>query len=314
MNRLAGLVVFAISSLVVSPAWSQANGEHSSTDAAATAEAPPRPGAEPADGTPPATAVPDSGDRGQAAEINPYATSLIVPADAQNSGPRNLLGIAAGVGTLGLGLQATYVLNRHFTGRAQINGFHYSHGVVYEDTPYQADFKFLSFGLLGDWYPLAGIPVAGKLRFTAGAYANFTRIGLNAPCLETGCHISVLYITAPGIPGTPPGELNGELKFNKFSPYAGFGVGQTLPGGRLHISFDLGVLFQGKPKFHLTATGTGTVHDSTNPDPNYHPTVDLSNIYVQENLYDDRQGIQDRVNHFQFYPVIALSVGYWFKW
>jgi len=241
------------------------------------------------------------------------------PAPAAEPAPSasHWLGVGANVGTNGVGVGAIYIVNRHFGARAQFNGFDFQHTVSYHQTNYDADFKFLSLGLLGDWYPLGGIPIWGKLRITAGAYANFTHIQLNADCTTngSGCNVGSLFIGNPssGSNGSPPGQLTADLKFNRFSPYAGIGIGQTLPGTRLHVGFDAGALFEGKPKFTLQAKGVAAVYDNSNGGVETDNVNLATDPNVQTNLGYEQGGTQDRVSHFRIFPVISLTVGYWFR-
>jgi len=244
----------------------------------------------------------------------------VVPAAEVEPPPpraRHLIAVTGNVGTNGVGLGAMYILNRHFSTRAQFNGFDFQHTVSYHQTSYDADFKFLSLGLLGDWYPLGGIPIWGKLRISAGAYANFTHIQLNAGCTTngSGCNVGDVFIGNPssGTNGSPPGQLTADLKFNRFSPYAGIGIGQTLPGGRLHVGFDAGALFEGKPKFTLQAKGVAAVYDNGNGGAETDNVNLATDPNVQANLGYEQGGTQDRVSHFKIFPVISLTVGYWFK-
>ena len=61
------------------------------------------------------------------------------------------------------------------------------------------------------------------------------------------------------------------------------------------MTFDLGVVFQGPPRVSLTATGTAS-----------------SNQTFQNDLRMEQTSLQEDLNVFKHYPVVALGISYKF--
>lgn len=227
---------------------------------------------------------------------------------------RRGIAVAAKASTLGLGLEGIYSISRHFNVRGQANFLNFSHTLEKSGNDYEGKIKLLTFGLLGDFYPFARVPVIGDFRLTAGALSNRNRVELDANC-DKGCSADNLTITSAG---SDPAHLTGGLKVKNFSPYAGFGFGNAMQGGPWHFAFDLGVLFQGRPKVNLQASGTAIVTDQSTgacniSDPLCTPESIDNNSMVQTNVANEQQRLQNDVKNYRFYPVVSFTVGYRFS-
>ena len=92
-------------------------------------------------------------------------------------------------------------------------------------------------------------------------------------------------------------DLHGDVSFDDFAPYAGLGYGNAAGlDGRWHFAFDLGVMFQGKPKVSASATAA---------DPGLQP-------YLDADLAAKVADIQDQADAYQFYPVLSIGVSFRF--
>lgn len=110
--------------------------------------------------------------------------------------------------------------------------------------------------------------------------------------LQAGAYYNANNISVTGVPKDPsiPGKLYGDVTFPDFAPYAGLGWGNTVNDGRITFTVDLGVMFQGTPDVGLSTT-------SANP-------AAIAHLRKFENE------LQDKVEDFQFYPVIRLGLAF----
>ena len=218
--------------------------------------------------------------------------------------------IAVKISTLGAGIEGIYSLGLHANVRAQVNGFQISHTLNDQGIQYSGKVHFLTEGLLLDYHPFAG-----HFRMSLGAYHDSNRISLNAQCPASngGCNVQNLNIQSNP---ADPGQLSGTLKFNSFAPYFGFGFGNAMMGSPIHFAFDIGALYQGKPKVNLDASGEAMVTDSSNPKNNTALTYDIGtdpNNIVRPQLNTQQDKANNDIKQFKFYPVISFTVGYRFN-
>jgi len=82
------------------------------------------------------------------------------------------------------------------------------------------------------------------------------------------------------------GNLSADVRFNKITPYIGFGFGNA-DGPGSGFSFNAGAIYHGPPGVKLSADGL------------LEPSTEQAPI------------IEDNINWFRFYPVISL--GYIYK-
>jgi hypothetical protein len=187
------------------------------------------------------------------------------------------IAIAAKVGTLGLGIEATTNIVPLFANlRLQGNAFNYNTTITDTNVTYDAKLKLATVGLLADIYPFAG-----KFRVTGGAYYNGNKLTMNAQ--PRGAVV---------IGGTtyPNPVVSATVDFNKFAPYAGIGWGDAISSGSpIGFSFELGVMYMGKPKTSIVAPG-----------------VSAADIAAEKSRLDSS------LKNWQFYPVASIGVNFKF--
>jgi len=195
-------------------------------------------------------------------------------------------GVAIGVkaGTLGGGVElTTNVIPMLLNARIQANGFRYNTTVTNTSVHYDAKLKLFTLGALADFYPFAG-----KFRISAGAYYNGNKLTLTGvPAAASYTFNGTTYTSAQA------GTVTGTMDFNKFAPYAGIGWGDAVSSGSpIGFNIDLGVLYQGKPKTTLTATGAAAGL-----------TTDIA---------AEQTKLDNNVKKYKFYPVASIGVSYHF--
>jgi len=202
------------------------------------------------------------------------------PGDESSAGG---LGITAKIGTLGLGLEATVGANDYLGFRFGVNKMVAKPTVLTDEGSIDTDMEWMSYGALVDIHPFGG-----GFRLTGGGLINKNKFKMKAN------------LDKPvGLNGTDYSlsALSGDVTFDEMAPYAGIGVGNAVGAdGRWHFSFDLGVMFQGKPKVQATATAS---------DPAIQAAVD-------DALAAEIADIQDDADKFQLYPVISIGLSYRF--
>ena len=133
--------------------------------------------------------------------------------------------------------------------------------------------------------------MAGAFRLTGGIMYNGNESDITA---TPASNVSVGDIVfTPQMIGT----LQGSVTFNTMAPYAGIGwfSGREKREG-LSVAFDIGVLFQGAPSVE-----------------NYYATGPMALIPgIQTELDKEAAKIEDELEPYQYYPVVALTLIYRF--
>ncbi|MDQ6955335.1 MAG: hypothetical protein Q9M20_07810 [Mariprofundaceae bacterium] len=187
------------------------------------------------------------------------------------------LGIAAKVGTLGFGVEATTnIVPLFINARLQGNGFNYNTTITDTNITYDAKLKLATVGLLADVYPFAG-----KFRLTGGAYYNGNKLTMNARQLGSVVIGGTTYVS-PVVSTT--------VDFNNFAPYVGIGWGDAISSGSpIGFSFELGALYMGKPKTSIVAPGVSAT-----------------------DIAAEKQKLDDALKNMQFYPVASIGINFKF--
>lgn len=193
------------------------------------------------------------------------------------------IAISAKLGTLGPGADLTVGVNQYLGTRFQANGGSWEPTIENDDGTIQADFEWLTYGALLDWFP-----AGGGFRITTGLYLNKNKAKMDADLTESVTLGGEEYYLD---------ELEGSIKFADTAPYLGIGYGNAVaPDSRWHFSCDFGVLFQGAPEITASARAS---------DPALQPAVDAA---LEREVAD----LEDDASILRFYPVIAVGVSFQF--
>ena len=186
-------------------------------------------------------------------------------------------------GTLGLGGEINYALNPMFTLGLGLNTFTQNLSQTSSDIGYDVEFKLQTFALLGNYHPFEGV-----FRLTGGLMFNGNKLSMTANPVGN--------YDIGGTSYTPAqvGTLKATVDFNPIAPYLGLGWGKSAGSG-FGVTFDIGILFQGAPKFDMNVSG------AIANDPTF-----MANLKKEEaNAADDMKG-------FTAYPVMSLGLNYRF--
>jgi hypothetical protein len=202
------------------------------------------------------------------------ALALSVPA------ARADIGINPRVGTLGYGIELSAGVSDKLSVGLGFNNVSRTRQDKSSDVEYEFDLRLRSAELLANYHPFAG-----AFRLRAGVLINRNEFLLNGKPGPSGFDFNGQTFTQAEV-----GSLTGKLSFNKSAPYIGLGWGNR-PNGSWGVTFDLGAVYQGKPKLSLETTG-GTLPPSS---------------YAAQ-LEAERQQAEEDLSSFKWWPVIQLGM------
>lgn len=213
---------------------------------------------------------------------------LAKPAEAQVS-------ITGKAGTLGLGAELTIGLLPRLDGRLGVNGFSYSDRREASDIEYDADARLRTATALLDLHP-----GGHAFRLTGGLVWNGTRVDGHSRPSSSGTYD----ISGVQIPVSVVQRLDARAEFDPIAPYVGLGWGNPIRSGRrAGISFDLGVIFQGKADVKLTPVIPQ--NSPINTTPGARQVFDIL-------LEREERELEDEASDYDLYPVVSLGVWYRF--
>lgn len=197
----------------------------------------------------------------------------------------NSIGLKAG--TLGPGLEGEHAFTDTISGRIGANYYNYTYSGDESDVDYDIDLNLQSVSLLLDWHPFNG-----SFRFSGGAIFNNNSLEMDAKPSNSTYEIGDFEYSTADIR-----NVEGKIDFNNVAPYFGLGWDTSYgKSNRFGFLFELGVLFQGKPKVDLDA-------DILNP---------AIEAQLNADLQKEEDDLQDALDNFKYYPVLALGLSYRF--
>ena len=193
------------------------------------------------------------------------------------------IGIAGRAGTLGIGVEVTQSLIPMVNVRGGLNWFNYSFDRTKSDIRYGNDLKLKSFNAFVDFHPF---PLVG-FRLTGGIVFNSNGLDMQSESVS-----ATIEIGGETYNQDEAGMLNGVVDFKSTAPYLGIGWGNAA-NSRIGLAIDLGIAFQGSPQVELGATGQ----------------LANTSAFIKE-LNRERDELQDGLDGFKYYPVIAVGLSF----
>ena len=207
--------------------------------------------------------------------------AMSMGADKEGAG----LGIGLRYSTLGGGVEIGKSLGKHFGVRLGLNSFSENATEEIDGIQYDAVLDLSSTSLMLDWYPFAG-----SIHFTAG-YVNSDNelIGRATPTgsVDIGGEV-VVPVTAGDL------VLDGNIQIGS-GPFFGLGFG-NVPRKGFGLALEAGVIQSGAPDITLAVSG----------DPGLIAAIDQGDIDAEV------AAMQDDLEEFDLFPVIALGFSYGF--
>lgn len=180
--------------------------------------------------------------------------------------------IEAHLSTLGYGLGVGFQATDSIVARVGFNQFSKTYSTTSGSVNYNGNLKLSSADLLADWHLFGGVT-----HLTAGMVYNNNKVELT----------SAGQYTING--NTYNGTMSSTVSFRKASPYLGFGWSGQAKNKGLSFNSDFGILFQGKPKSTVAASG-----------------VSAADLATAQNDLDNS------LKNFRYYPVISIGIAYAF--
>lgn len=191
------------------------------------------------------------------------------------------IGVNPRVGLLGYGIELSAGLSDRLSVGLGFNNVRSKRQDNSEGVDYEFDLRLRSAELLANYHPFAG-----AFRLRGGLLFNQNEFRLTGrPDASGTFEFNGVTYTAAEV-----GTLTGKLSFNKSAPYLGLGWGNR-PNGSWGLTFDLGAVYQGKPKLSLEATG------GIAPPPSLAADVEAERRQAEEDL-----------SSFKWYPVVQLGL------
>ncbi len=197
--------------------------------------------------------------------------------------------LAARAGSSGLGVEVGLGVNSLLGVRANLLGGSYTREATEANIRYEGTLKLANSSLLLDLHPFAG-----NFRLSAGALYNNNKLD------ATGRADGGTYdINGVQYPASALGTLQANVRWDKLSPYVGFGWGaKPQAESGLFMTADVGAFWM---KSSATLTGNCSALLPA-----------LACQQLQSDLRAEEQQFRDEVAKYKLYPVLSVGVGYRF--
>ncbi|MDA3970247.1 MAG: hypothetical protein PF442_02745 [Desulfobulbaceae bacterium] len=207
-------------------------------------------------------------------------------ATAKESNAGNIT-VGARITTLGVGPEISLGLSDYFSTRVAMHWGSFDIDGETDDVEYDLEFELISGLATIEWFPWAG-----GFHIDAGLLANGNNFSGEGKPTATGTFTfnDVTY------DATEAGTVKAEVDYDSVAPYVGVGWDKPINNdGDITIFANLGVVFQGTPDVSITTSGTLA------NDPDF-----------QADVAAERKEIEDDLDNYEMYPVIALGLTYRF--
>ena len=226
---------------------------------------------------------------------------------AQEMGIFNHLGVAAEIGTAGLGIEMSAPVTPYLAVRAgwtsmpklkysgDVDIESSSPSIIDDEVNVEGKLNMSDMKLLVDLYPSK----SGSFHFTVGAFFGKEKVVTaynTEPFLDPSeWGVSGVMLGDYRVTSDAQGNVSADIKVKSFKPYVGIGWGRAVPKKRLGFSFDMGVQFWGKPSVWTTTK------DSFG-DPTY------SKLEKSDVDNEDANKAFDILSKVSVYPYIAFRI------
>ncbi len=192
-------------------------------------------------------------------------------------------GVGLKVGTLGLGLEASWQPLPYLDVRIGANAFDYNSDGDAAGIDYEQELSLESFyGTANIHFPIS------PMRLTAGYYSNGNEL------LMLNDQMADQEIGGVVYPGAGIGTITSTTTFANGAPYFGIGYDFSI-AGKIGMNLDFGVLWQGEPEVTLTSDG------ALSSDPGFQAAMEA-----------ERQELEEDMSDFKAWPVLQIGFVYKF--
>ncbi len=219
------------------------------------------------------------------------------------------------VGTLGVGIDASYPLTHNFSIRGNVNGFYYKRNLndIINDPTFNSfggnadgELTLLTVGLLVDYFPFD----ESDFRLSGGVYYNGNELKITgdaANATQTFTYNGTTYT------GADLGTVTGNSVFDKVAPYIGIGWGNRGDEEGWSWSLDIGALYQNVPQIEAKAElTTNAVNLAAATIKGYSQASIDADVNAEVTKENNDIKNSDFAKYTKFYPVIAIGITYSF--
>lgn len=203
------------------------------------------------------------------------------------------LGLSAG--SLGVGVDAVYGISPRINLHANLRAYDYGtdiEGDSSNELTYRGDLELGNAGIGIDIHPWVG-----AFRISLGFQNSDNKISASAVCEQSNCEFGN---NQNALGSGDRADLLIDLSGNH--AYAGFGWGNAVSdGSALGLFFDLGVMFQGKPKITVTAKCSDRA-------PGVNEQQECDNQAENE-----EKELQEEADKFELFPIVNLGLRWRFN-
>lgn len=211
------------------------------------------------------------------------AAALLSATPAAARDGRWSVGVTAG--SLGVGPQVGYRLNRHVGARASATFLDIGFGIDTDDVDYDATVSLRSGGLALDLYPTgSGLRVSAGVRYSenAGFVDGLTKLPVDIGSIT--------------LSPEEAGHILADVTTDEWQPLVTIGYGGKLRRG-FAFTVDAGVMFQGKAKVSELRSQGGTLSPAF-----FQQTV------VRLAAAEERAKLQEDVDPYQLFPILQFGL------
>ncbi len=211
-----------------------------------------------------------------------WAAGLLAMAGAAASPVRAQTSDAFGFGptasTLGVGVEGSWRPGPDLGLRLDASALPFDYNRTISGIPYKFSADLRSGGPVLDFYPFGG-----GFRLWGGVRINGNQADV------TSTPSASIRVGSNTYTPAEVGTLSGKVAYNRIAPAAGIGYAGDVTQW-LELGIDVGVLYQGKPRVTLAASGSLA-----------------SSPMLQADLDQARRSIQSEINASEWWPVVMVS-------
>lgn len=198
------------------------------------------------------------------------------------------VGVGLQLGTPGIGVDAGYQFTDSLGARIGYSRFNHTRSASTSDVDYDAKLKLSSLRLLADW------GIGYGFRLSGGVVYNQNKVDV------TGKPSNGTYtLNGNTYQSTSIANFSGQVKLGHgLNPYLGVGYGMIATKG-LGLYADLGAMYEGKARTSLNVSCGSALNA-------------VQCAQLQSDAEVERQKVQDKLNHYKWYPVLSVGLSYAF--
>lgn len=211
------------------------------------------------------------------------------------------VGIGLSASTLGAGIQGVAGVTRKSHVRVGFNALNYSENFYKDGANYAGKLHLRSVQATYDQFLWHSFHISGGLLAWNGDRGSFNTT-------IPGGQSFTLGTTAYYSSSANPVSGAGSVAFNEAAPLILIGFGNLLRGSEKHFGYSVeaGIAFQGSPRVNLNLAGTACSDSAQTRCTN------AASPSLQSSVQAEQTKLDNNLNFLQYYPIIAITLGYRF--